>query len=123
MSKKPKICKCGHDKEDHYKQPKSKLSIIAECQRCKCSDYLRRERPDKFDKSYVIIGFVIFGMLVFSAISVFPITQIKDEIKIPVSVLGTILELIFIVIGLKLFQPFFGSFLDAKRRKTYEIEP
>lgn len=122
-SKKPKICKCGHDKEVHYKQPKTKLSIINECNRCKCSDYLKRDRPNNFDKSYLIIGFVVYGMLIFAAIAVFPLTDIKDEIKIPTSTFGVVLELLTILAGLILFQPYFGNYLDARRRKTHEIEP
>ena len=63
---KPKICKCGHNREIHSKQ----LFGFEGCDKCHCSDYLRRDRPLLVDKiaTYYFIGMIIILWLTFGAI-------------------------------------------------------
>ena len=124
--KKPKICKCGHDKQDHYKEPRGKLSFPNECNRCKCSDYMKRSLPDFMSKFMLYYG---VGVIVLMVIAI-PLLYFSPEVYnhwndkvISVSTIMITLFALFGVASLTIFTSFITQYFSEKHRKTYEIEP
>ncbi len=49
---KKKICKCGHNRDEHERFWRLNYH---DCTKCRCSLFLRRERPDTSDKIFNVI--------------------------------------------------------------------
>ena len=125
---KVKICKCGHDRKSHKKNPDSKLSSATFCRDCHCNNYLNRERPRKSDVAVTIFSVIMFCaitvVIVFTIIELGSIvTPIADQ---QVSMTnGDFYALIqfFLVIMLVLFSSWFvidpisTDYYDKKRPK------
>lgn len=56
---KPKICKCGHNIDQHIGQWYKKKA----CELCECDFFMRRERPTKSDWAIVGVEFAILGII------------------------------------------------------------
>lgn len=82
MGSKEKICKCGHKKESHKKNPDSKLSFATYCRNCACNSYLNRNKPFKSDIFATIVmvaTFIVF--LVTSVVLLYELELIIEPIK------------------------------------------
>ena len=123
MNKKPKICKCGHLRDEHFKQPEKFYSVPNDCNKCKCNDYMRRERPVISDLISLVLGIVILSICVIGMILFIPLTTVTDEVKIPLKVLGIILECILLIVILMCISPLISPYYWQRKRKTYPIEP
>ena len=57
----PKVnyCCCGHVKGSHKENPPGRFEIVSHCRECQCLKYLKRDRPNIFDKAFAI--FAVFG--------------------------------------------------------------
>src|SRR5690348_15196711 len=119
MVDKPKICKCGHAKINHYKNPQSKWKSLGQCQSCPCSFYLNRLPPNKIDKFGLIygIGFIAF----FGFVILAPFTNedvMNTKITIHASIIFLLLGMVFVMFSIYIISPLFiESYFYAKKRK------
>ena len=129
--KKPKICKCGHRKDTHRKNPFSKIVITGNCKNCPCNKYMNRNRPDKSDRimAFVLpLVFVLFVIWVLVMVYSMPLTE--EQLKTPSNLtIGDLLEIFWIVSFLVFYwlacilvvDPIYEYF-KQKRRETYPIQ-
>jgi len=54
-----KICKCGHTRNEHAR----KYLNYEDCSKCRCSDYLRRDKPTTLGKILSIILISTVGLI------------------------------------------------------------
>lgn len=121
FKQKERICKCGHNKKEHYRQPKTTWSILSECNRCKCSSFMNRKRPDVGDKFSMVYGFAIIGFGIFCIIIIQPSFNVDSTIKFPTKTLGIIVDCL-ILLGITYMTGLITPYFTTKRRKTYPIE-
>lgn len=126
-----KICKCGHSKDTHKKNPSSRWSSATHCRDCACNDYLNRERPNRNDK--IIIGIcvsLIISLLFTTTVlldEVKPTEENRDNvIKFTYEGLYEILVLVMLVITLffiswLVIDPLF-EYYRMKKRPNYDIK-
>ena len=58
--KPPKICKCGHKRIDHLKNPNARLKIAKNCNLCPCDSFMNRIHPTRGDKISAVVMPIIF---------------------------------------------------------------
>ncbi len=121
FKRKERICKCGHNKKEHYKNPEKIFKILSECNKCKCSDYVKRDRPNLGDKLSLGYGIFVIGFGIFCMFMISPILNSNTEMKIPIKTMGLILESL-IIIGMIYISSLITPYFDTKRRKIYPIE-
>ncbi len=118
---KQKICKCGHSREAH-----SKHSLIFEdCDKCRCGNYLRRDKPHLVDKIFVVYCVVMLIVLwVTFGATWWMIVEFGGEEKIDMT-FNEFGELMLIILfGLFLLfsvfiYPFIPEYFREKRRTIY----
>ena len=118
---KPKICKCGHKKDEHEK---FFLLNYQDCTKCRCSYYLKRERPDKTDKFLSVllicgIG-IIWSMVIMGSVMVSFLDEnaLNEPVKLTK---GEYIDQLFIILilGSLIYSAFifpFDYFMQKRRR-------
>lgn len=127
QKKKPRICKCGHNREEHIKQPKKFFSAPGQCNKCQCSEYLNRKRPDKGDLFILIASIIITGFILVPVVDVWVIEPLPQEklhkqISISEGTLLSIMSGILIIGGLIFGTYMITPYFTAKKRKEFPIE-
>lgn len=134
IQKKPRVCKCGHLREAHMKNPKSKLQTPIICKNCPCSKYLNRIRPDKLDKIGAIMGpvaAVCFAVLIIWIITTSSNLYTEEEKELPIKlditqgefmgILYLMLLLVLFWIGNILFDPL-SSYMRIRKRVSWPVQ-
>ena len=121
---KPKICKCGHNRDKHFK----KYLHYESCDKCPCDDYLRRDKPHLGDKIFAVYGVIMIVVLwgTFGATwwMINDLNNLEGEENIDMTS-NEFGELMLIMLfGFFLFftiltLPFIPEYFREKRRRTY----
>jgi len=132
--KAPKICKCGHTRDSHMKNSKSRWQSPRICNNCPCSKYLNRKRPDTIDRLSVVLGIITaiaFTLLITYTITIsyFSITEEESNAQISLDMTNGefrfLLSLVLILVTFWfcdiLFTPL-EYYLKNKKRKNWPID-
>jgi len=123
---KQKICKCGHKRESHNK----KFLHYEDCMKCRCNDFMRRERPDLSDKimSGIIIGTMIMMWSILGYLY-YEFINLESEFldKLMEMTLGEFSEILMLMLfGFTVIWSMYilsvFTYFGEKRRITHPIE-
>ena len=116
--KKPKICKCGHKKEFHKRF----------CNKCQCSNYLRRDKPSLSDSIANGLFISYIGLISFILVFIWTTWYYIDlDVIIEIPIGEQITPLIIIGSGLYgililIFSSWIYTHYQDKKRPVYPIE-
>ena len=118
-------CKCSHLKSEHNK---TFFNGHTFCNACQCEDYLKFNKPDKWDLLGLIYGFFMIGlvslMVIITAdiIHSIPAEELEKSAEITMGAyLGTlfiVIIMIFLLVVYMMFDIHIGDYFYRKRRRT-----
>ncbi len=125
VANKPRICKCGHLKNEHYDiKPKEKYST-GQCSKCKCSKYLSRKLPNFSSKIMLGYGICMIMLAVFIPLWLYfatPIGTHWNDKAVPIGSVMVCLFGLFAVCAIEIFQRCIVRYFYEKRRKDFPVE-
>jgi len=127
ITKKEKICKCGHLQTEHMKNPHSILKLTQHCHSCHCNEYMNRNKPTLSDTLLMVVslGWLILfvgitislGVITYYGIPIEDLDKPLENVTTGdyLTLLILLLVIICILFYMMLEEPIFGYFRERKR--------
>lgn len=119
-------CKCGHLKSEHHK---NFIGTHTFCNSCQCEDYLRFNKPDKWDKFGLVYGIFVICFAVMCIfflhleINSIPQEELDKQAELTVGehfhLIFILLVVTFAFLSYVMSDIHIGDYFYRKRRRTF----